>query len=70
MTARRDFPGDVEVVIVAHNNLATLKDTLQWVEDASGNTTHYSYDAVRTHLLTWMGASMTFSSTVMWGQRL
>jgi GT2 family glycosyltransferase len=34
MTARPDFPGDVEVVIVAHNNLATLKDTLQSVADA------------------------------------
>jgi GT2 family glycosyltransferase len=34
MTARTDFPGDVEVVIVAHNNLATLKDTLQSVADA------------------------------------
>jgi GT2 family glycosyltransferase len=35
MTAQPDFPGDVEVVIVAHNNLATLKDTLQSVA-ASG----------------------------------
>jgi GT2 family glycosyltransferase len=31
MMPRSDFPGDVEVVIVAHNNLGTLKDTLQSV---------------------------------------
>jgi GT2 family glycosyltransferase len=34
MTPRADFPGDVEVVIVAHDNLGTLKDTLQSVADA------------------------------------
>jgi GT2 family glycosyltransferase len=34
MPPRTDFPGDVEVVIVAHNNLETLKNTLRSVSDA------------------------------------
>lgn len=34
MTPRTDFPIDVEVAIVAHNNLETLKATLQSVADA------------------------------------
>ena len=34
MTPRTDFPSDVEVAIVAHNNLATLRDTLRSVADA------------------------------------
>ena len=34
MTPRTDFPDDVEVAVVAHNNLETLKGTLQSIADA------------------------------------
>ena len=34
MTPRTDFPDDVEVAIVAHNNLQTLKETLGSIADA------------------------------------
>jgi GT2 family glycosyltransferase len=34
MTPRTDFPADVEVAIVAHNNLETLKATLESLADA------------------------------------
>ena len=34
MMPRRDFPDDVEVAVVAHNNLETLEETLQSIADA------------------------------------
>ena len=34
MTPRADFPADVEVAVVSHNNLDTLKATLRSVADA------------------------------------